>query len=125
MNVSPSLVIALPFLFAAGFSALGSKLPRLLCDVLSIGLAALSFVLCLDMACRTQAEPWVYWFGGWHPGGGVTPGISFFVDPAGAGLAAFTSLLMVAAFGFSATYFKEVKNLFHALMLIFLGAMCG
>src|SRR5690348_6152736 len=47
------------------------------------------------------------------------------IDPFGAGLAAFTSLLVLAAFTFSWSYFESVKALYHILMLVFLAAMCG
>ena len=68
----------------------------------------------------------VYWFGNWHPRpGGIAIGIAFVADPLGAGLAAFVGLLGTAALVFSWRYFESVGALFHALMLVFLGAMAG
>ncbi|MFY0576145.1 complex I subunit 5 family protein [Cystobacter fuscus] len=52
-------------------------------------------------------------------------GISFVIDPIGAGLGAMTGVLMVAALVFSARYFDALGAMFHVLMLIFLAALCG
>ena len=51
--------------------------------------------------------------------------ICFMIDPIGAGLAALVALLVLAALSFSWSYFKDVRSLYHALMLVFLAAMCG
>lgn len=67
----------------------------------------------------------VYWFGNWRPANGITLGIGFVVDPIGAGLASFVAVLTLAALVFSAKYFDNAGNHFHALILGFLGAMCG
>ncbi len=67
----------------------------------------------------------MYWFGDWRPRHGRALGISFAIDPLGAGLAAFATLLTLAALVFSSSYFDAASNHFHALLLAFLGAMCG
>jgi multicomponent Na+:H+ antiporter subunit D len=63
--------------------------------------------------------------GGWRPSHQVTVGISFSVDSIGAGLATFAAVLVTAALVYSWRYFKAVDGLFHALMLVFMGAMAG
>ena len=121
------LPVALPLLFAAVLVLFGSDPPRRLLDSICIGLSAAVCAICCILAVRSAAGPIVYWFGGWKPGnGGAFPlGISFVIDPLGAGLAALVSLLVTAAFVFSWSYFGSVGALFHSLMLVFLAAMCG
>jgi multicomponent Na+:H+ antiporter subunit D len=67
----------------------------------------------------------VYWFGNWRVTHGVAVGIAFAVDPIGAGLAAFISLLMVLAL-LSSIRGLDVKHPYYqALMLTFLAGMVG
>lgn len=119
------LIIAVPLFFAAFLGVLGGKMLRWLVDALSIGVAIFNTIACSKLAIAALDQPLVYWFGGWKPISGLAPGVSFFIDPVGAGLAAFTSFLMVMSFVFATEYFKEVKGIFHALMLVFLTGMCG
>jgi multicomponent Na+:H+ antiporter subunit D len=67
----------------------------------------------------------VYWFGNWRPRNGIALGISFVIDPVGAGLATLCSFLTLAALVFSTKYFDPAGALYHVLVLIFLAAMCG
>lgn len=83
--------------------------------------AASSMLLLRDSLDQTI----VYWFGNWRPANGITLGISFVIDPTGAALASFVAVLTLAALMFSAKYFDNAGNHFHALILGFLGAMCG
>ena len=119
------LPVAIPLLAAALLAALSFFLPRRVPDVVglsaAIATAVVSGLLLVDSASSTL----VYWFGGWKPRDGVALGISFAIDPFGAGLAFLASLLVVAALAFSWHYFDETGHLFHVLMLVFLGAMCG
>ena len=55
----------------------------------------------------------------------MTIGISFSVDPIGAGMATFSAILVTAAIVYSWRYFDAVAGLFHALMLLFMAAMVG
>ena len=117
--------VVIPLLIAALLSALSDVLPRRLIDLLATATAAAVFVICGLLALATTHSPLVYWFGGWAPLKGFPLGISFVVDPIGAGLAAFVALLVLCAFVFAWYYFESVKSLFHAVMLVFLAAMCG
>ena len=73
-----------------------------------------------------SVRPLVYWFGGWHPRpGGIAVGIAFVADPMSSALVTFVGFLGTAAMVFSWRYIVSVGALFHALMLVFLGAMAG
>jgi multicomponent Na+:H+ antiporter subunit D len=120
-----ALPVAIPLLTGGVLSAIGELAPRRIIDLISLCAAMLTLAICLCLVHATRSTPWVYWMGGWMPENRIALGISFFVDPIGAGLAALSSLLTIASLLFSWRYFKEVKSLFHSLMLIFLAAMCG
>jgi multicomponent Na+:H+ antiporter subunit D len=118
--------VVLPLLIAALLSALSGWIPRRIIEVLVSVTAAAVCVICTILAWLSfHHGPLVYWFGGWTPVKNFPLGISFVVDPIGAGLAAFVSLLTLSAFAFALTYFDTVKALFHAVMLVFMAAMCG
>lgn len=124
MQLAP-LPVAMP-LATAGVLAAGNKfIPRRLADALAILCTLANLAACLGLMAASRDQMIVYWFGGWAPRAGVALGISFSIGPFGAGLAAFTSLLVLAALVFSTHYFDSIGTLFHALMLAFLGAMCG
>jgi multicomponent Na+:H+ antiporter subunit D len=86
--------------------------------------AAVSLI-CGVLLYQAQKGTIVYWFGGWTPHRGIALGISFTIDPLGAGMATLAAVLVTASFVFTWHYFDAVDGLFHALMLIFLGAMAG
>lgn len=117
--------VVIPLLGAALLSALSDVLPRRLIDLLACLTSAAVCVICGIMTISTAHGPIVYWFGGWAPIKTFPIGISFVIDPIGAGLAAFVALLVFCAFVFAWFYFESVKSLFHAVMLVFLAAMCG
>jgi multicomponent Na+:H+ antiporter subunit D len=119
------IAVVIPLLVAATLVGGGAFVHRRVLDVASI-LAALA---CCTLSALVLSDAGdgtlVHWFGGWTPRGGVALGISFAIDPIGAGLALFASALFVTAFVFSWRYFVVVGPLFHALMLVFLAAMLG
>lgn len=117
--------VVIPLLVAALLSALSDVLPRRMIDLLACLTSAAVCVICCILALATARVPIVYWFGGWAPIKTFPIGISFVVDPIGAGMAAFVALLVFCAFVFAWFYFESVKSLFHAVMLVFLAAMCG
>jgi multicomponent Na+:H+ antiporter subunit D len=115
-----------PLLAAAGLAALGHFVRSWIANLLAIGVAlavaAMSVILIFRSADRTIH----YWFGGWHPRGGIAIGISFSVEPLGAALAALVAVLAAAALVQTLQYFEDdVPQHFHVLMLVFLGAMVG
>src|SRR5919202_1071648 len=105
--ILPVLPVAVPLIVAAALAAT------------AIAVAA----LCALLLARSTDETIVYWFGGWQPRDGIALGISFVIDPLGAGLATFTGLLMSAALLFCWRHFESVSHIFHALMLVFLELM--
>src|SRR5690242_9536399 len=120
-----ALPIAVPFILAAFLIATGTFLPRLLQDGLAIACAAGAVIICVLLAFHASAQPFAYWLGGWKPRHGVEIGISLSVDPIGAGMAAFASVLVLAALVYSVRYFDAIDGLFHGLMLLFMAAMVG
>ena len=68
----------------------------------------------------------LYWFGGWHPRGGLALGISFTVDAMGAGAALLVAVLVTAVLVFAPVYFEDAFHHRHSiLLLVFLAGMTG
>jgi multicomponent Na+:H+ antiporter subunit D len=111
---------------AAAVVALRHWSPRLFNDVIATGVGIAVVVLCALMLVHTaHGHPFAYWMGGWRPKHSVTIGISFSIDPIGAGLATFSAVLVTAALVYSWRYFEAADGMFHALMLVFLAGMAG
>src|SRR5438552_312177 len=119
------LTVVVPLLAAALFTAAGRFLPPRVVDGLAVAVAASTAVLAGILLVHAWGGSVVYWFGGWHPRGGLAIGIDFVVDPIGAGLACFAALVVTGSLVFSWHYFDEVLPLYHALVLVFLAAMVG
>jgi multicomponent Na+:H+ antiporter subunit D len=123
------LTVAIPLLGAALLLAAPGSLRRQIVDSVAVLVGIAVLILCVALAIKASQDRVVYWFGGWKPrnykGEGIALGISFTVDPFGAGMAALVAALVCSALVFSWHYFKEVGNLFHVLMLVFLAAMVG
>ncbi len=120
-----ALPVAVPFVVAALLVATGTVAPRWLQDGLALLTAAAVAAICVLLAAHASHEPFAYWVGGWRPSHGVAIGISLSVDPVGGGMAAFASLMVLAALAYSVRYFDAVEGLFHGLILLFLAAMAG
>jgi multicomponent Na+:H+ antiporter subunit D len=125
MTALVPLVIAIPLVGAAVIAAIGHHLPAQVFNLAATAAAASVTALATILIFRSADHDLVYWFGGWRPRHGVAIGISFTVDPFGAGLAALAGALMVAALAYSFHYFADVGYLFYALMLAFLAGLCG
>ncbi|HKS89726.1 MAG TPA: proton-conducting transporter membrane subunit [Stellaceae bacterium] len=125
MQALTPLPVALPLAIAAVLLIVGHILPRNGADIIAMLTAAAAGLIAVLLAMAASEAPFAYWFGGWQPRDGVAIGIAFVVDPAGAGCAAFAALLFFASFIFSWGYFDEVHARYHALMLIFQGALAG
>ena len=119
------LSVAAPLLTAALLALLRSLLPRLLADVLAVVAALATLVMTLLLLVHVAGGLSVYWFGGWHPHGGVVIGINFAVEPLGAGLAAFVALLMALALLYSTRVEDVEAPHYHVLMLTFMSGMVG
>ncbi len=120
-----ALPLLVPFVAAPVLVATGSFTARWFNDTIA-SLSALSvLVLCVLLAVHTGHDPFAYWLGGWTPSKGIAIGISLSIDPLGAGMAAFSSVLVLAALLYSLRYFDAVAGLFHGLMLLFMAGMVG
>ncbi len=125
MDVLVPLPVAIPLITAGALTATGHFLGKRVDDMVGIAAAAATAVISLLLVFHAADHRIAYWFGGWEPRHGLALGISFTVDPMGAGLAALAGTLMTAALVFSWRYFDEVGTLFHVLMLVFLAGLCG
>src|SRR3954465_15320355 len=110
---------------AAGLAGTDWLGRRLAADLVGIAAAVATTVLCAILLSRSGGHELVHWFGGWTPHDGVALGISFAIDPIGAGLATFIGVLTTAALLFSWRHMQAIGHAFHALMLVFLAAMVG
>ncbi|HEX5617373.1 MAG TPA: proton-conducting transporter membrane subunit [Solirubrobacteraceae bacterium] len=123
------LTVAIPFGLAA---LLASRLPfpftRRHAELVAAGGALAVAVLCVLLLREAldSEGPVVSRIGGWQPrGDGVIVGINFAFDPLGAALALLAAVLVGAALVFAWRFFDAVGPTFHALMLVFLGALTG
>ncbi len=121
----PVYPVIIPLLTAALLAGLTKIISQRVSQLIAIAATAATAAACALLMRASAAQPIVYWFGNWRPRQGIALGISFTVEPLGAGLAAFAGLLTLAALAFSSQYFDTVDNYFHALLLAFLAAMCG
>lgn len=119
------LPVLLPLLMAAALVAIGPFVRRGIIEAIAIITAAVVMIVCVFLVIQSSQGLLVYWFGGWQPRDQIVLGISFVIDPFGAAMALLCSLLVLASFIFSIRYFDAVGHLFHVLMLVFLGSMCG
>ena len=119
------VIIGLPIGMAAVLAALGARLPRRVLDATATATAATVTVLAVLLLVATSQGRVVAWAGGWTPHQGVSVGIALVADPFGAGLAVVAAVLSTAVLVFSWRYFQAVEVFFHALVLVFLAAMCG
>jgi multicomponent Na+:H+ antiporter subunit D len=111
-------------LVAALLTALGRRLTRLAMDALAMA-AVLAAAGLLAWVLPRSTHTVVVWMGGWRPRAGEGVGIPLTADSFGVGLALLVTVLALAALVFSWRYFAEVQAIFHALMLLFVGAMCA
>jgi multicomponent Na+:H+ antiporter subunit D len=117
--------LVIPMLAAALLVALSRWLPRMAVDLIAIGAAAAAGAACIALAFATRGTPLVMWAGGWTPRDGVAIGISLYVDPIAATVAALACVLMTGALVYSARYFEAYEGRYHALMLLFLTGLVG
>src|SRR5437660_9363146 len=120
-----ALPVFVPLMGAAAMVAIRKFSPRVLDDLVAGTISVTVVALCAILLARSSHHPIAYWMGGWRPSHSVTIGISFSIDPIGAGMSAFCAVLVTAALIYSWRYFEGADGLFHALMLIFLAGMAG
>lgn len=120
-----ALPVAIPFVAAALLVAIRPLCRPWFDDLTACTTIAAMIALCAILLARASSGPFAYWMGGWRPSHGVTIGISFSIDPLGAGMALFASVMLAAAMLYSLRYFDSLDGLFHVLMLLFGAAMVG
>jgi len=119
------LPVVLPLLIAVVLVAGTSMIRRAAADVLAITTALIVTGCCSSLLWHARSQLIVYWFGNWKPRASAAIGIGFAIDQFGAGMATLCAALVTAALVYSWRYFEAVRTLYHAVMLIFLGAMTG
>ena len=125
LATAPVIPVILPLFAAAILAGLTKAIPQRWSQLIALGTTLVTLADALYLLRTSASQPIVYWLGNWRPRQGIALGVSFVVDPIGSGLAAFAAFLTLAALVFSSKYFDTVGNHFHALLLAFLGAMCG
>jgi len=120
-----ALPVLVPFLAGPLLVAVGHSAPRWFNDSVGALSALAATTICVLLAVHAAPHPFPYWVGGWRATHGMTIGISLSIDATGAGLAAFSGLLVTAALTYSLRYFEAVEGLFHGLMLLFMAGMMG
>jgi multicomponent Na+:H+ antiporter subunit D len=120
-----ALTVVVPMIAAAALVAVRHWVPRAVNDAAAVSVALAVVTMCALLLTRALHHPFAYWMGGWRPSHMVTIGISFSIDPAGAGLATFAAILVTASLVYSLRYFDGADGLFHSLMLVFMAAMVG
>jgi multicomponent Na+:H+ antiporter subunit D len=112
------IAVGLPFVVATLLAGSGRWLPRIAIDALAtLTVAALIVLLSFVLASGGTTV----WLGGWREG----VGIPLVASPLTLGLALTVAAVALAALIVSWRYFAEVQAIFHALMLLFTGAMCA
>jgi len=112
------IAVGLPFLVATLLAGTGRWLPRVAVDALAtLTVAVLIVLLSLVLASGGTTV----WLGGWREG----VGIPLVASPLTLGLTLTIAVVALAALIVSWRYFAEVQAIFHALMLLFTGAMCA
>jgi multicomponent Na+:H+ antiporter subunit D len=125
MGALAPVPVAMPLMAAAILATFRKICPQRVSFWIALGVAVATLGICLELLSGAASQTIVYWFGNWHPRGGVALGISFAIDPIGASLASLAAFLTVMGLIFAAKYFDTARILFHVLMLAFMGAMCG
>ena len=123
------LAVAGPFALAA---VLAARVPfpfrRSAAELVAAAGALLVAVLCLLLLLEAldSEGPLVSRLGGWEPrADGVVVGINLVFDSLGAALALLAAVLVGTALVFAWRFFEAVGPTFHALILVFLGALAG
>ncbi|MCA6096595.1 complex I subunit 5 family protein, partial [Streptomyces sp. SCA3-4] len=121
------LIVTVPLLGAALLVGAGRRMPRPVAEAVACAAAGTSAALAVAALAHGGSE--VVWVGGWRPEGGHSVGIVLVGDRVGTGLAALTSLLIVAVLTYSRRYFEQPPHAhpgaFPAMILLFQAGMCG
>jgi multicomponent Na+:H+ antiporter subunit D len=124
-DLSP-LAVAVPFLVAAALVA-SLRFHRRRDDLVAVLTAIAVAVFCGVLITQVpDSGLLVADLGGWQPTrGGAVLGIVLAIDPLGAALATLAAVLVAVALLFTWRFFDIPGPAFHALVLVFLGALVG
>lgn len=125
MNPLAPLTVAVPLAGAATLLVLNLVLRRWATRAIALAFALGEIGLSAALLHAANQGTVVYWFGGWTPHRSVALGISFTVDPLGAGAAVLSGVVVAAAIFTTSKGFEEAGGLLHALLLTLLAAMAG
>ncbi|MDQ3752672.1 MAG: NADH-quinone oxidoreductase subunit D [Actinomycetota bacterium] len=125
MKVLLPLAVAIPMSAAALLLAAPQSWDRRAFDAFAIAIGGSVTVICAVLLGDSTHGSSVYWFGDWIPKHGVALGLAFVAEPIALTLATLAAFLVTASLIYSWHYFDTVGNLFHVLLLSFLGAMVG
>jgi len=125
MSWALPLPVAVPLIAAALLVATGGLLPRRVLKAIAIGAAATATAFALVILAASERHDLLHWFGGWHPHHGIALGISFTVDPLGAGMVALSSGLVLLVLVYSWTFMRRQSQTYDVLILTFGAAMAG
>ena len=117
--------VVVPLAAAAAIVATTKVLPRRGADLVAIAASLIAFLCAAALWQRSWEGTIAYWMGGWTPRDGVAVGISFTIDPLGAGIAALAAGLVCAALVYASTFLEHHHGGFQALTLLFLAGMEG
>src|SRR5436305_5512734 len=108
-----ALPVVVPLIGAAGLVALRHWLGHIVNDVAAVTICLAVVTMCALLLAHTiHHGPFAYWMGGWRPKHSISIGISFSIDPIGAGVATFSGVLVTAAMVYSWRYFEGADGLF-------------
>jgi multicomponent Na+:H+ antiporter subunit D len=124
MNALAPLPVVIPMATAAGVLAINSLGLARLVRTLTAAAIIVEVAIAVVLLYQTRSSSTVYWFGGWTPRNGSALGVSFSIDPIGAGAAAFAGLVTAAALTTMSSV-REAVGIVHALVLTLLAAMAG
>jgi multicomponent Na+:H+ antiporter subunit D len=121
----PALAVAVPIGAALVILGIAGLEWRRTADAVAIAASAATAALCGVLVHRSAEGAVLHWFGGWTPRHGFPVGVSFTVDPVGAGVATLAAALVLVSLVAATRYFDHVSPLVHALVLLFLTGMVG
>jgi multicomponent Na+:H+ antiporter subunit D len=125
MHAIAPFPVVVPLAVAAGLLLLNTVLSARVVQAVTFVAALAEVGLSLALLHVSASGTIVYWFGGWTPRHGLPFGVSFVIDPLGAGAAAFAGLIVAAAVAATRPTIGDAGGLVHALLLTVLAAMTG
>jgi len=121
----PPFPVAVPLIVAAGLLALNGVLPRRVVDAVALVTGVTVVIIAAVLLHQAGAHTVITWFGGWTPQHGTAIGVSFVVDPIGAGGVVLAGVVIIVALAITRRTVGPEGTLVHALLLVVLGGAAG